>query len=757
MSTISRGPLGVAVLAAAVWPGAAAAQAPAAAPAALKNLTLDDLYDPDKRVDFGGQPPSGITWLDDAHYLWPKTDAKARTTELLKVNAETGATTPFFDAAKVEATLAALEGAKPDDARRAARQRSYPMNQARTAMLVTVGSDLYHYDLGAHRATRLTRDAAKEEEATLSPDGRRAAFVRGNNLFVVDVGGQERALTQDGSENVLNGKLDWVYQEEIYGRGTFRAYWWSPDSQRLAFLRLDEADVPRYTLVDDIPTRPSVEVYPYPKAGDPNPKVKLAVASAAGGAPAFVDTAPYAGVELLIVDVDWKPDSSRVVWQAQDREQTWLDVNLTDPASGATRTLFRETTKAWVERLDSPHWLKDGSFLWQSERSGYRHLYHYGGDGTLRRPVTSGSWEARNLYGVDEARGLVYFSGTEASPIGVDVYRVKLDGSGLTRLSRSAGTHSANFNKGLTLYLDTWSDITTPQQVRLHRADGKEVRVVHSGQVKALQEYRLAKPELLQVPTRDGFLMEAMILKPPDFDPRRKYPVYQHTYGGPHAPQVRNAWGGTGYLFHQLLAQKGIVVWICDNRTASGKGAVSAWAGYKRMGESELRDVEDGVAWLKKQPFVDGERIGINGWSYGGFMASYALTHSKSFTMGIAGGSVTDWRNYDSIYTERYMRTPQNNPEGYKDTSVHAAAKDLSGRILLIHGAVDDNVHPQNTQQLAYELQKAGKPFRLMFYPKSQHGVTDASQVKHLRTLMVSFIEETLLGSAPAPTAGAAR
>ena len=243
--------------------------------------------------------------------------------------------------------------------------------------------------------------------------------------------------------------------------------------------------------------------------------------------------------------------------------------------------------------------------------------------------------------------------------------------------------------------------------------------------------------------------MEAVILKPLDFDPRRKYPVYQHTYAGPHAPQVRNAWGGTGYLFHQLLAQKGLVVWICDNRTASGKGAVSAWAGYKRMGESELRDIEDGVAWLKKQPFVDGDRIGINGWSYGGFMVSYALTHSKSFAMGIAGGSVTDWRNYDSIYTERYMRTPQNNPEGYKDTAPRAAAKDLSGKLLLIHGAVDDNVHPQNTQQLAYELQKAGKPFRLMLYPKSQHGVSDPNLTKHLRILMVSFIEETLLGFNP--------
>jgi dipeptidyl-peptidase-4 len=209
---------------------------------------------------------------------------------------------------------------------------------------------------------------------------------------------------------------------------------------------------------------------------------------------------------------------------------------------------------------------------------------------------------------------------------------------------------------------------------------------------------------------------------------------------------VKDAWGGANYMFHQLLAQKGVVVWICDNRSASGKGAESAWPAYKRLGESELRDVEDGLAWLKKQPWVDGARIGINGWSYGGFMVSYALTHSTSFTMGIAGGSVTDWRDYDTIYTERYMRTPGNNPDGYRDTAPRAAAAHLHGKLLLIHGGIDDNVHPQNTHQMAYALQKAGKPFRMMLYPKSRHGVNDPAQLKHLREAMLAFVEETLLG-----------
>jgi dipeptidyl-peptidase-4 len=256
----------------------------------------------------------------------------------------------------------------------------------------------------------------------------------------------------------------------------------------------------------------------------------------------------------------------------------------------------------------------------------------------------------------------------------------------------------------------------------------------------------MATPEFLQVPTRDGFAMEAQLIKPPDFDAAKKYPVYQFTYGGPHAPQVRDAWGGQTYLFHQLLAQKGIVVWICDNRTASGKGAEAAWPAYKRFGQSELADVEDGLLWLKKQPWVDGARIGISGWSFGGFMVANALTHSTSFAMGIAGGSVTDWRDYDSIYTERYMLTPGHNPEGYRDTAPRAAAGALHGKLLLLHGAIDDNVHPQNTQQLAYELQKAGIPFNEVLYPKSRHGFTDPLLIKHRARTMLAFIEETLLG-----------
>ena len=720
-----------------------------------KSLTLDDLYDPEKKVDFTGNPPASIAWTSDTHFVYAKTDgARGRSADWLRVEAASGKSEPLFDAARMEAALAKLPGVTPEEARRLAHQARYAWNEKKTALALTIQSDLYHYELGADQATRLTYTNGEEDDPSFSPDGALIAFTRAHDLYVVDLANQrERRLTLDGSDEILNAKLDWVYQEEVYGRGNYKAFWWSPDSRSIAFLQFLEKDVPKYTLVDDIPYHPTVETWHHPKAGDPNPKTRLAVARVAGGAPRFVDLDKYAPIESLIVEVGFTQDAKQVIFQTQDREQRFLDLNVANPSTGELKTLFRDTTKAWVDNPGPPHFLKDGSFLWLSERSGWKHLYHYKADGTLIRQVTDGKWEVRTLHGVDEVKGQVYFSGTERSHVGGDVYRAKLEGGELVRLSNAPGVHAATFNPALSLYVDSWSDAATPAQVRLHKADGGELRVIDENKEAAarVSAYDVVKPEFLKVKTKDGFEMEAMLWKPPGFDPKRRYPVYQHTYGGPHAPQVRNGWGGTGTMYHQMLAQKGILVWICDNRSASGKGAESTWAAYKRLGETELADIEDGLAWLKQQPWVDASRIGINGWSYGGFMVSYALTHSKSFAMGIAGGTVADWKDYDSIYTERYMLMPQNNPEGYKKSSPRFAAKDLSGNLLLIHGAIDDNVHPQNTMQLAYELQQAGKPFELMLYPKSRHGVTDPPLLKHLRQTMLDFVTQNLLGAHKEP------
>ncbi len=710
-----------------------------------KQLTNDDIFDPVKKVNFNGTTPN-IRWLKDgSHYLLANDPASRELPRLQKVNAATGEAVAFFDAAKMQAALSAIPGITAQDARQLSNRSSYQLNPAEDAVLLNFANDLFYYELGSDKASRLTNNPEDEVGETFSPDGRMVGFVRSNNIYVLDLSsGRERRLTTDGSPQILNGRLDWVYQEELYGRGHFEAYWWSPDSSMIAYLRLDEHPVPEFTVVDQIPYDQKLEVTPYPKAGDPNPIVQLGVINAGGGSTRWIDTYKYQPADLLIVRVNWTPDSKKVAYQAQNREQTFLDLNFADSRDGKSATIVHETSKAWVAVLDNPNWLRDGSFLWQSERTGWQHLYHYAADGKLLRQVTDGKWEIRSLEGVDEDKGLVYFSATEHSHIAPQEYRIKVDGTGLTRLTPTEGSHRVDLSPANNYFVDKWSDVNTPTQTRLYDGDGKLIRVISENKVDALKDYKLGTTELLQVKTSDGFLMEAMMIKPPDFDSHKKYPVMTFTYSGPNAPQVRNAWGSTTYMWHQLLAQKGYIIWICDNRTASSKGVESSWPVYKNFGELELRDLEDGLTWLKSQPYVDGSRIGMWGWSYGGFMTSYALTHSQTFKVGIAGGPVTDWRNYDSIYTERYMQTPQHNEEGYKKSSPVTAAKDLHGKLLLIHGAIDDNVHLANTIQFVYELQKAGKQFQLMIYPKSRHGVTDPLLVKHMRQMMTDFILESL-------------
>jgi dipeptidyl-peptidase 4 len=720
------------------------------AQATLKPLSLGTIYDPDTRVNFSGAVPQA-SWLDDDTYLLRRIGAPWQ-----KVNAASGESSPLYDTSAMEDALAALPGVPRSDAAAAARA-PLEFNATHTAALVTIASDLYFYDFASRRAIRLTSQPGDEDEVSFSPDGRHVAFVRNHNLHAVDVASaRERALTTDGTPEILNGKLDWLYQEEIYGRGNFRGYWWSPDSSRIAFLQLDERPVPEYTVTDHIPYRPALEVTDYPKAGDPNPLVRVGIVAAAGGAVAWTDARAYDGVEILVVEVSWTPDSKQLEYQVQNREQTWLDVNVADPATGRMRTLLRETTKAWVNNNGGPTWLKDGSFLWLSERTGFKHLYRYrdGGSGpaTLVGAVTSGRWDVRRFHGVDQARGLVYFSSPEPSVLDLQVYRIGLDGSNRTRLSKSAGTHQATFSPGFTRYVDRWSDVTTPAQLRLHASDGAEVRVIDANPVRALAEYRLSRPEFVQVKTRDGGSMDAMLIKPPDFDPARRYPVYQFTYAGPGASQVLNSWGGQSQMFYQLFAQSGVVVWVLDNRSASGRGVEAQWPVYGRLGEYELQDLEDGITWLKQQPYIDASRIVLSGWSYGGFMTAYALTHSTSWSAGVVGAPVVDLRDYDTVYTERFMKLPKNNPDGYRRTAPRFAAAQLHGKMLLIHGTMDDNVHMQNSVQFAYELQRAGKQFEMMIYAKQRHGFTDARLIQHQHQLEYDFVMRAV-GLPPAPTA----
>lgn len=715
------------------------------ATAAKKQLTLDLLYDPELKIDLDGTPPRIVRWLKDGESYVEVKSGEDDAREFLRVDARSGDSRPLLDLGLIRKSFAALEGISDEKAEELAGKGDFEFSPDEDAVMIEHDGDLFYFRFADEAALRLTDTPVEEKEPAFSPDGKMIAYIRDFDLYVADLQtGEEKRLTFGGGEELLNGLLDWVYQEEIYGRGDFKGYWWSPDSSRIAYLQLDESPVPRFTVVDHIPVHLKTEVTRYPKAGDPNPNPRLAVVSAQGGDPLWLDLSQYEPKDLLIVKVSWTPDSGKVVFQTQNKEQTWLDLNFSSVETGRVDRLFRETTPAWVNVLDDPHWLADGSFLWRSERTGWSHLYRYAADGSLLGAVTAGEWEVRRFHCADEGTGRIYFTGTERSPIGEDVYRIGLNGDGLERISDRPGTHRARFNDPCTLYVDSWSDLRTPTQTRVHEASGRQVRVVDANPAEELAEYLLSGPELVQVETRDGFLMEALLIKPADFDPSRKYPVMSHTYGGPHAPRVRNRWMGTDYLWHQMLAQKGYVIWICDNRTASGKGAVSAWPVHRNMGELELQDLEDGLTWLKGHSWVDGSRIGLGGWSYGGYMTAYALTHSQSFRIGIVGAPVADWSLYDTVYTERYMGTPQSNPEGYKKSSPLKAAADLHGKMLLLHGAIDDNVHLQNSVKFIYELQKAGKQFQMMIYPKSRHGVRQPLLLKHLRTKMTRFIIENL-------------
>jgi dipeptidyl-peptidase-4 len=706
-------------------------------------LTLDDLYHPTKKLDLEGRPPSRLRWLKDNEHFLQRGEGEAA--PLLKIRAVSGESRPFYDPARLQEALRTIPGIESAEAARLAKASGWTVSPVETGLLTTYKDDLLFYDIERNQATPLTSGPAQEKEAELSPDDRLVAFVREGNLFVADVArGRERQLTADGGPDVQNGLLDWVYQEEVYGRGAYRAFWWSPDSTRIAFLQVDDSEVPKAPVLNHAQRNPVLEMTRYPKPGDPNPRVRLGVASVTGGGITWVDTARYDGSEFLVVRVSWTPDSQKVVFLVQNREQTWLDLNLFGMKEGKSNLVLRETSPAWVDVLDLPLWLKDGSFIWRSERNGWAHLYRYQPDGKLQGTITSGEWKVDRVHGVDEANQWLWFSGSKDGPIESHVYRVRLDGGGLSRLSQEAGNHSANFNANLSLFLDTWSNAETPSQLRLHQADGAVVRAISVAPPEALKQLKLCKPEFLQVKTADGFLMEAMLIKPPDFNPARKYPVMWFLYGGPGAPTVRNQWLGRNHLWYQLLAHKGYLVWACDNRSASGKGAKSAWTAFRKLGEAELRDLEEGVRWLKSQPFVDGARIGLSGWSYGGYMTSYALTHSKSFKIGIAGAPPTDWGLYDSIYTERYMGLPRDNPQGYEAGSVLKAAANLEGKLLLVHGLIDDNVHVENSIQLMEALQKAGKQFEVMFYPNSRHGVMIPALVYHMRQMMLDFIVRNL-------------
>ncbi|MDR3672188.1 MAG: DPP IV N-terminal domain-containing protein [Holophaga sp.] len=682
------------------------------------HLSVESLYHPTRNVAYVDPPAVEWHWRPDGSLLAERVE-RDDAGSLGRMAGPTWETRPLLNRAQF---MAALAGAGLEDAQAAAAawRRPFTWNPNRDAFLVAVGPDCYLVDLSARiSARRLPGPPEARESMVFSPDGSQVAYLRDNDLHVTELStGRELRLTTGGDEDHLNGRLDWLYQEEIFTGAGPRAFWWSPDSKRIAFLSLDESQVPRTTLPDE--RQPGKQIsYPYPHPGQPNPAVRLGVADLDGRLAWMED--PFPSQETLIVQVGWDP-KGRLLANYQDRTQTWLECLRFEGTKG--QRLVRESSSGWTDRLPLPVFLADGGFLWRSARSGFQHLYRYDGDGRYRAPLTTGSWDVRAVHGVDEKAGRVYFSATQRNPIGLDAYSVDLDSQApnqnLARLTDRPGTHQVAFNADFSACVDRFSDIETPTQLLLLNAEGRVLLQAASRTSPEFKALRRGRVAFQQVLTRDGFAMETMLVFPPGFDPARKYPVFQAVYGGPGAPLVRNAFQPE-LLWYQFLAQQGIVTWICDNRSASAKGAASAQGVYRNLGAQELRDQLDGLAWLKAQGWADLNRIALCGYSYGGFFTGYALTHSKAWKLGIMGAPVVDWRLYDSIYTERYLGLPQDNPDGYAAASPLKAAEQLSGKVLLIHGALDRNVHLQNTVQFLDALQKAGHTAPLILLPGSGH------------------------------------
>lgn len=602
---------------------------------------------------------------------------------------------------------------------------------------------------GRHAAARrrggevqITELPGTLEMLKLAPGGKSMSGIRNSNLYVVDLFGEKlQQITSDGSNDLLNGKLDWVYQEEVYGRGNFNAQWWSPNGRFLAFLKLMEEGVPEFQIIRHLPFSQKVITQHYPKAGQTNPRVELWVHDTQSGETRQMEISVY-DVERLIVRVDWSPNSDQLLAQVQDRIQSGLTLLSCDPVSGKSKTLIVETSQSWVNVLGDPRWLRDGTFLWKSERTGFAHLYHYRADGELIRQISRGEWEVDSIVRLDEDQRELWLTGSLGRAIESHLYRIDFDGQLLVQLTHEPGSHRTSISPDGEFILDRFSSIDQPGEYRLLDRDGRRLRVLSEGSVPSLKTIEDVDATLHEVLTRDGYSLDVMVMKPLNLDPDNPLPVFIDTYSGPNSPTVRQGFPGSGWL--RFLVHQDIIVLQVNVRSSSNRGQIDTAACYRQLGVQELRDLEDAIDWLCENPWADDQRVGISGWSYGGFMAAYALTHSDKFRLGIAGGGVYDWRDYDTIYTERYMDTPQLNPEGYSASSVIESAADLQGHLLILHGGVDDNVHVQNAMQLAHRLQENRKSFEMMIYPESGHGVRGQA-ARHKRDLEWKSIQEYLL------------
>jgi dipeptidyl-peptidase-4 len=631
---------------------------------------------------------------------------------------------------------------------------SYIFNSQENKMLIACKSeqifrhsfvaDYYLYDIQTKQLTKLFD--FKIQEPTFSPDGNQIAYAKDNNLYVYNLQSKTtKQITTDGRKNaIINGITDWVYEEEF---SFVRAYDWNAASDKIAFIRFDETEVPEFSM--DLYSGglyPTQQVFKYPKAGEKNALASLHVYDLKANASKQINLGNYN--DFYIPRIKWTNEANVLSAQVINRHQNNLDLLFVDGTTGATKVVLNEKDKAYVDITDNLTFLKDNSFIWTSEKDGYNHIYHYDKSGKLKNQITKGAWEVTAYYGLDEKTGTIFYQSVENGSINRDIYSIKLNGKDKKRLSSATGTNSATFSPNFQFYINTFSNVSTPAQYSLNDAKtGKEVQSIKKNEklLSKLQGYNLPSKEFFELTTEKGHKLNAWMIKPKDFDASKKYPVLMFQYSGPGSQEVKNSWLNTNDFWYMMLAQQGYIVACVDGRGTGYKGADFKKVTYKELGKFEVEDQIGAAKVIGKYNYVDSSRIGIWGWSYGGFMSSNCILKGNDvFKMAIAVAPVTNWRFYDSVYTERYMQTPQENASGYDENSPINHVGKLKGKYLLVHGTADDNVHVQNTMLMIEALVQANKQFDWAIYPDKNHGIYGGKTRLQLYTKMTNFIKDNL-------------
>lgn len=605
-------------------------------------------------------------------------------------------------------------------------------------------ADYFLYDISSKILTKIAN--YQIQEPTFSPDGKRIAYAYQNNLYIYDIASKKHTqITKDGKKNtIINGITDWVYEEEF---AFVRAFDWNKSGDKIAFIRFDESQVPEFSMnMYNNGLYPTQEVFKYPKAGEKNSEVSLHIFDLDSQQTKQVDLSNYS--DFYIARIEWTNDANTLSAQVLNRHQNNLDLLFVDGNSASYKVVLNERDKAYVDVTDNLTFLADNSFIWTSEKDGFNHIYHYDKTGKLKNQVTKGNWEVTSYYGFDEKSKTVFYQSVENGSINRDVYSIGLNGKNKKRLTTETGTNRATFSPNFQYFINSFSSATNAPSYTLRNAKNgslvKEI-VTNDALEQKLKNYNLPDKQFFELTTEKGHKLNAWIIKPTDFNSSKKYPVFMYQYSGPGSQEVANSWNHINDYWFKMLTQKGYIVVCVDGRGTGFKGAEFKKCTYKELGKFEVEDQIHAAKVLAKYDYVDGNRIGIFGWSYGGFMASNCIFQGADvFKSAIAVAPVTSWRYYDSIYTERYMQTPQENASGYDNNSPINHVEKLKGNFLLVHGTADDNVHVQNTMKMIEALVQANKQFDWAIYPDKNHGIYGGKTRLQLYTKMTNFILEKL-------------